>query len=117
MEVVLSQVSPVKIGVVLSTDDPETCWNALRYCVKALQGGHRVRLFLLGKGVELEGLHDPSFDTAGELAKVAKLGGVVQACGTCLESRHKGGTAACPASSMADLLRLTEESDRVLTFG
>jgi uncharacterized protein involved in oxidation of intracellular sulfur len=43
--------------------------------------------------------------------------GEILACGTCLKARQKEETAACPISTMKDLLKLTEESDKILTFG
>jgi uncharacterized protein involved in oxidation of intracellular sulfur len=46
-----------------------------------------------------------------------ELGGVALSCGTCLRIRQMDAGAICPMSTMDDLVRLTEESDRVLTFG
>ncbi|MBS3136666.1 DsrE family protein [Candidatus Woesearchaeota archaeon] len=43
--------------------------------------------------------------------------GQILACGTCLKSRHKGGSNVCPISTMQDLLKIVEESDKLLTFG
>lgn len=107
----------MRIGIVLSINEPELAWNAMRFGVTALQRGHRVRIFLLARGVELEGLTSPRFDVKGQLAKYRKRGGEILACGTCLELRAKDGTEACPASTMQDLLALVEDFDRVLTFG
>lgn len=41
------------------------------------------------------------------------------ACGTCLRVRKKNneGSELCPISTMQNLVDLTVESDRVLTFG
>lgn len=44
----------MKIGVILNTNDAETCWNCLRFGNKALKKDHIVKIFLLGKGVEIE---------------------------------------------------------------
>lgn len=107
----------MKFGLVLSTKDAETAWNALRLGLAARDAGHEVRLFLLGAGVELEGIDDARFDVQGRLAAFAAAGGEVMACGTCLDVRGKEGSAVCPVSTMADLLALAEESDRLLTFG
>lgn len=107
----------MKIGIVLSTNEPELAWNALRFGATSLDEGHEVRTFLLGRGVELEEIASPGFDVRGQLEKYLGKGGRVLACGTCLRMRKKGGTEACPMSTMADLLALVEESDRVLTFG
>jgi len=37
------------------------------------------------------------------------------ACGTCLESRNTG-SQICPVSNMGNLLKIVEESDKVLVF-
>ncbi|PIR04699.1 MAG: DsrE family protein [Candidatus Liptonbacteria bacterium CG11_big_fil_rev_8_21_14_0_20_35_14] len=39
------------------------------------------------------------------------------ACGTCLEIRGKKEAGVCPISTMTDLLKMVEESDKVLVFG
>lgn len=107
----------MRIGIVLSTNEPELAWNAMRFGVTALKGGHRVRIFLLARGVELEELTSPTFDIKSQLEKYRRHGGEILACGTCLEFRAKDSTEACPASTMQDLLALVEDFDRVLTFG
>ena len=43
-----------KIGIVLSTNDPEEVWNAFRFGNVALKENHAVRVFLVNKGVEAE---------------------------------------------------------------
>lgn len=106
-----------KIGVVVNTNDPETAWNALRFGNTALLSKHQVKVFLLGKGVEVQGLQDQKFDVRGQIEAVWKNGGVVMACGTYLRLRGMGGTEVCPVSTMSDLLRMVEESDRIVTFG
>jgi len=44
----------MKIGVVLSTNDPEEVWNAFRLGNVTLRENHEVRVFLVNKGVEPE---------------------------------------------------------------
>lgn len=107
----------MRIGIVLSTDEPELAWNALRFGNLALQQGHAVQCFLLARGVRLDELNHPGFDTKAQLATFAERGGVVKACGTCLDLRGKEGTAACPMGRMQDLLDLATQCDRVLCFG
>jgi len=107
----------VKIGVVVNTSDPETAWNAVRFGATALLAKHEVKVFLLGKGVEIQNLRDEKFDVQGQIDAFWKKGGVVLACGTCLRLRGMGGTEVCPMSTMSDLLKMVEEADRVVTFG
>ncbi len=107
----------MKIGVVLNTNDAETAFNALRFGVMALGNKHEVKTFLLGSGVELENIEGGKFDIKKHLNSYLEFGGEILACGTCLTLRHKEGSNVCPISSMADLMKMVEESDRILTFG
>jgi hypothetical protein len=52
----------MKIGLVISTNEPELAWNAFRYGVKAIENKHSVKAFLLGKGVECEEIDDDKFN-------------------------------------------------------
>ena len=107
----------MKLGIIISTNEPETVWNALRLCVTALKNKHKTKIFLLGKGVELEEIRDKKFNVKEQMDLFIKNQGQILACGTCLESRGKQGSSVCPISTMNDLLRLVKESDKVLTFG
>ena len=44
----------MKLGIVISTNEPETVWNAYRLANFALNEGDEVKVFLLAKGVESE---------------------------------------------------------------
>ncbi len=107
----------MKIGLVISTNEPELAWNAFRYGVKAIKNRHSVRVFLLGKGVEVEEINDDKFNVQHMMKGFVDRGGTILACGTCLKIRKKGGTELCPISTMQDMVDLTVDSDRVLTFG
>ncbi|MBI5636107.1 DsrE family protein [Candidatus Micrarchaeota archaeon] len=107
----------MKIGLVLGTDDAETAWNALRFGVTSLNSGHEATVFLINRGVELEGIKDEKFNVAQQVGAFIGAKGRLLACGTCLKSRQKKGTGICPVSTMSDLLKIVEESDKLLTFG
>lgn len=107
----------MKIGAVVSTNEPELVWNAFRYGVMAIANGHSVKIFLLGKGVEAQDIEDSKFEVKKMMEQFADNGGVILTCGTCLKIRNKSGTELCPVSTMQDMVNLTVESDRVLTFG
>ena len=108
----------MKIGVILNTNDAETCWNCFRFSNEALSKNHFVKIFLLGKGVEVESVKDIKFPLLeGSIKKFIKNSGIILVCGTCLNIRGKEEIGICPVSSMDDMLKLVEESDKVLTFG
>ena len=106
----------MKYLLVINTHEPETVWNCLRFGSAALGREHEVNLFLLGPGVEIESIQDEHFDVPKQLARFQELGGSALSCGTCLRSRQLDAAAACPISTMDDLVRLSEDADRVLTF-
>lgn len=106
-----------RLGIVLETADPERAWNALRLGITALEDGHEVSMFLLGEGVEAEEIRHEEFDVRNRMEAFVDAGGDLQACGTCLELRNSEGSEYCPMTTMADLLEVVAESDRVLTIG
>jgi len=107
----------MKIGIVMSTNEPEVVWNAFRFGNTSLKAKHEVKVFLINKGVEVESINDEKYDVREQINSFIENKGQILACGTCLKSRNREGSDVCPISSMVDLLKLVEESDRVLTFG
>lgn len=107
----------MKLGIILQSNIPEHIWNAFRLAITALKTNHRVEVFLLNEGSELETISDTDhFDLSKKVEEFTTLGGTLYACGTCLKLRGKTGSAVCPISTMADLLKMIERSDKVLTF-
>ena len=72
---------------------------------------------MVGKGVEAEDINDEKFNVKEQIDSFIGSKGQTLACGTCLKLRQKEGTEVCPLSTVMDLLKLVEESDRVLAFG
>ena len=107
----------MKVGIILNTNEPETTWNALRLGVTALGNKHAVNIFLLGKGVECENIQDEEFNVQKMVNAFKKREGILLACGTCLKVRGEEQSSICSISTMEELLKLVEESDKVLTFG
>lgn len=106
----------MKIGIVSSSNDSETVWNAFRFANFALKMDDEVKVFLLGKGVEVELLDTDKFSVTEQLRLFVDSGGRVFACGTCLKIRESEGSEMCPFSTMKDLYEIVRESDRILTF-
>jgi uncharacterized protein involved in oxidation of intracellular sulfur len=106
----------VKIGIVISTNDPETVWNALRFGNFSLRENETVKIFLLGKGVEGENLPQEKFDIKKEMRSFVEAGGQIYACGTCLKIRDAESTELCPVSTMKDLYEIIKEADKIVTF-
>jgi sulfur relay (sulfurtransferase) complex TusBCD TusD component (DsrE family) len=106
----------MKLGIVITQTDPETVFNALRLALYSLQQGDAVRIFLSGKGVEIDRMEDATFDVKGQAQKVLAAGGQFLACGTCLKLRRSAGSEICPLSTLQDYYELVRDSNKVLTF-
>ena len=107
----------LKIGIILSTNEAELAWNAFRFGIKAIENNHSVKAFLLARGVECEDVRNEKFNLKQMMQDYVGKGGVIMTCGSCLDVRNKDGTELCPVSTMQEMVNLTVESDRVLTFG
>ncbi|HLC50154.1 MAG TPA: DsrE family protein [Candidatus Nanoarchaeia archaeon] len=107
----------MKIGIVIGTNEAEVVWNAFRFGNVSLKANHEVKIFLMNKGVEVESITDEKFNVKEQITQYMGSKGQILACGTCLKIREKEGSDICPISTMKDLLKLVEESDKILTFG
>jgi len=106
----------MKLGIVITTNDPETVFNALRLAVFAAKEGDKVGVFLIGKGVEMDLIEDERFNVGEQAETFLSTGGTIMACGTCLKLRGSHGSELCPLSTMKDLHFLIKYSDRVVSF-
>ena len=106
----------MKLGIIISTSEPETVWNAYRLANFSLKEGDKVKVFLLARGVESE-TGNEKYNVKEQISFFLKNGGEILACGTCMKSRQMDSRDACPLSSMKDLYQIVKESDKVLTFG
>ena len=105
----------MKLGMIITQTDPETVFNALRLALYSLEQGDRVRIFLSGKGVEIDQIEDPKFDVKAQAQKVLDAGGQFLACGTCLKLRNSKGSEVCPLSTLKDHYEIVRDSDRIVT--
>lgn len=106
----------MKLGIIIYSVDAEVVWNVFRLANLSLTEKADVKIFLLAKGVEYEGLSTEKFNILKLAQDFIDNGGKILACGTCLKLRQKDGSNLCPMSTMKDLYRLIKESDKVLTF-
>jgi len=106
----------MKIGVIISSNDAETSWNALRYANFSIGQKDEVKVFFMGKGVEYQKVSTDKFNTVEQADKFLKSGGKIYACGTCIKNREQEGSEMCPISTMKDMYDIVKESNRVVTF-
>jgi len=108
----------MKLGIILQSNKPEHVWNTFRLGITSLKAGHAVEVFLMSEGSELDSIPDSKdFDISAEVTEFKNLKGEIYACGSCLELRGKSESKVCPVSTMSDLLKMVESSDKVLVFG
>jgi len=108
----------MKLGIILQSNKQEHVWNTFRLGITALEAGHQVEIFLMNEGSELDTIPDnKDFDISIKVSEFKKLKGKMYVCGTCLKLRGKEGNSVCPVSTMPDLLKMIESSDKVLVFG
>ena len=106
----------MKIGVVISSDDSETVWNAFRLGNFARAMEDEVSVFLLGKGVELESLDTDKFGVTEQVQTFVQSGGKIFACGTCLEIHQLEPSEIYTVSKLKDIHEIVKESDKIITF-
>jgi uncharacterized protein involved in oxidation of intracellular sulfur len=100
----------------LTGTEAEAVFNALRLANYALNEGDEVRVFLMGKGVELDQIEDAKFDVRGQAETLLAAGGQILACGACLKLRNSEGSELCPLSTMKDCYEVVRDSDKMLVF-
>jgi len=106
----------MKIGIVISVNDAETCWNALRYANYCLSQNDTVKVFFMGKGVEYQNMSTKKFNTVEQAEMVIQNNGELYACGSCIKSREQKESEICPISTMKDMYEIVQESDKVVSF-
>lgn len=106
----------MKMGVIISSHNAETCWNALRFSNFCIGQKDEVKVFLMGKGVEYESVSTEKFNTIEQAKKFLHSGGKILACGTCIKSRDQEDSEMCPINTMKDMYEIVKESDKVVTF-
>jgi sulfur relay (sulfurtransferase) complex TusBCD TusD component (DsrE family) len=105
----------MKLGMIITQTDPETVFNAMRLALYSLEQGDDVRVFLSGRGVEIDKIEDPKFDVKAGARKVLEAGGKFFACGACLRLRNSAGSEICPLSTLKDHYEIVRDSDRLVT--
>ena len=105
----------MKLGMIITQTDPETVFNALRLALYSLEQGDSVKIFLSGRGVEIDQIDDPKFDVKSKAQEVLDAGGQFLACGTCLKLRNSEGSDVCPLSTLKDHYEIVRDSDRLVT--
>src|SRR3989338_1492233 len=107
----------MKLGIILSTNNTETNWNAFRLANFAITKGDSVSVFLGGEGVEYGQASSSRFNIRQQVERFLQSDNAkIVACGTCMAIRKQGSTQECPEGGIEDLYRLVSDNDKVVTF-
>ena len=104
------------IGIVISSGDAETVWNALRLGIAAQSKGDTVVIFVIGKAEDVF-MHDTSrFEIDKTSQQFVGNGGDIYACATCAKMRHTENVEMCTITSVYDLYEIVKRSKKLVTF-
>ena len=103
----------MKVLFIISTDEGETIYNAMRFANVAVKKGDEVSVFMLGKGVLYEKNSNDQFNV---IEQVNEYDGDFYVWGVCMKSHGLEGSSSCPIAWMDDLYELSMEADKVFTF-
>lgn len=106
----------MNLGIVITSNNPETVWNAFRLANFSIKEGDKTCVFLMANGVEAESLTSEKFDITNQMESFISNNGELYACGTCITYRNKNSSELCPISSMADLYEIIDNSDKLISF-
>lgn len=106
---------PTTIGIILSTNDVETIWNVMRFANYSIEWGNKVEIFLLGKGVEIEGLAKTNKEIKEQVDKYLDLEGTIFGCQVCFQSRNQKNQI-CKLGCIQDMYDVVKKNKVVLSF-
>ena len=99
----------------------ERVYNGLRWAIEVARQGSEVQVFCFGDSVvaAMGGQHVPDgyYNVSHQMATVARHGGTVGCCGTCMDARGMTDdmlVEAAHRSSMKELTQWTLAADKVI---
>ncbi len=105
-----------KWTIVITSQDAEKTWNAMRLALFAQKQGKQVSVFFLGAGVNYSKISTAKFDINDLVEEFVESGGQVHACGLCLRLHSVKPSTTCPVGTMKMLFTLVDQAQKVLTF-
>ncbi len=104
------------LGIVISSGDAETVWNAIRLGIAAQSKGDSVVIFVIGKGIDVFMKDSSKFDIPKTSQQFLYNGGDIYTCATCAKMRHTDNVQMCTITSIYDLYEIVKRSKKVVTF-
>ena len=104
------------IGIVISSGDAETVWNALRLGIAAQSKGDSVVIFVISKAVDVFMKDTSKFDIPKTSLQFVSKGGDIYTCATCAKMRHTENVKMCTITSIFDLYEIVKRSKKIISF-
>jgi len=70
----------MNVGIIISSNDAETCWVALRYATFHLMQHDEVKVFFVDSGREYPQIISTRFNISEEAEKFKQAGGLIYVC-------------------------------------
>ncbi|MBW2003568.1 MAG: hypothetical protein JRI72_02995 [Deltaproteobacteria bacterium] len=70
----------MNVGIIISSNDAETCWVALRYATFHLMQHDEVKVFFVDSGREYPQITSTKFNISEEAEKFKQAGGLIYVC-------------------------------------
>lgn len=111
----------MNIAIIIYSSEPETIWNAFRLGSASLAYDNKVKIFLLGKGVEAKQNTSLKFNIEEQVNIFFEHGGEMLGCELCCNTREDEmpflkQDIGCDLGSMQDLYAIIKDADKVITF-
>ena len=78
--IVKKMENPKKVGIVIASNDPETCWVAIRYAVFHLMEQKDVKIYFADSGLKYQNMRDGKYDAVQLVEGFTQAGGHVYMC-------------------------------------
>jgi len=111
-----NKASTPDIGIIISSGDAETVWNALRLGIAAQSKGDTVVIFVISKAVDVFIKDTSKFDIPKTSLQFVSNGGDIYTCATCTKMRHTENVQMCTITSIYDLYEIVKRSKKLVTF-
>lgn len=69
-----------KIGIVIASNDPETCWVAIRYAAFHLMEQKDVKIYFVDSGLKYQDICDEKYDAVKLVRSFTQAGGQIYMC-------------------------------------
>ncbi len=106
----------MNILLIISSNDPEITWNAVRFGNFLLNEGGDVNIFLNGPGVTLYDGDSEMFPIREQTKTFCLSEGVLCACGKCMDIHGMNADEYVKRSNMKELHSMVAAADKIISY-